>query len=537
MLRRFPLLIVLAALAALFVAPSANAAVTSARNLPPDSKIRVFMGQDSSTLADYKRDVLDPAPTAPKPGGVTLYTNLLLGGNPGPLAGRYGPVDYGSGTVDFPATMAQYPGAPLAVGLYMSDNTSGCGNQPLRAIIGRPDADVVNLTAPYRQKVDEMVNWFKNTNREVFLRIGYEYDGPWNCYNADFYKEAFRYIKGRIDALGATKVATVWQTAGWPLNDQVNNPQYNYIVTAPDHFDKWYPGDQYVDWVGMSAFYGATYARYQWACRNPDISPRVQQDRVVNFARARNKPVMIAEAAPQGFTNGSKTRSCIFQKNPVATTADDIWNTWYSDFFSYVNANRDTIRAIAYINTNWDAQTQWQCNGAPAGQPGCANGYWGDSRVQADATIKSRFLAEMGKSIYVGGTGSSVVGRPIVGTGSNRCIDVAGGGTADGTQVRLWDCLNNGAQSWRQDAGRLINTGSNKCLDVRGVGTANGTEIWLWTCINGNVAQQWVANADGTLRNPNSGKCIDADGWGTGNGTRLILWTCGNRQSNQTWRL
>ncbi|WP_212841387.1 RICIN domain-containing protein [Catellatospora sp. IY07-71] len=203
---------------------------------------------------------------------------------------------------------------------------------------------------------------------------------------------------------------------------------------------------------------------------------------------------MIAEAAPQGFTNGSKTRSCIFNKSPQATTGDAIWNTWYADFFGYIAANTDVIRAVAYINTNWDAQPDWQCNGAPAGQPGCANGYWGDSRVQADATVKSRFLNELRNARWVNGSGGGTSPeRTIRGVGSNRCLDVSGGRTADGTKIQLWDCLNNAAQKWRVEA-------------------------------------------NGSLVNPQSGKCLDADGWGTANGTQMIIWTCGNPvQSNQNW--
>ncbi|MFD0430690.1 hypothetical protein ACFQ60_35235 [Streptomyces zhihengii] len=172
-----------------------------------------------------------------------------------------GPANWGAGTVDFARTLGEYPGAAVAVGLYLSDATTGCNNQPLRAIIGRDDADVTagnpSLITQYRAKVDEMVNRFKSYDRDVLLRIGYEFDGPWNCYSADFYKEAFRYIKGRIDALGATRVATVWQSAAWPVNTHPDHPEWNYIVTDPGHLDDWYPGDRYVDWVGLSSFYNS----------------------------------------------------------------------------------------------------------------------------------------------------------------------------------------------------------------------------------------------------------------------------------------
>ncbi|MCQ4211126.1 endo-1,3-beta-xylanase [Streptomyces longispororuber] len=398
-----------AVLGALGTAPASADSTVAARNLPPDGRTLSLMGQDSDTLADYKRDVLDQSALgAPAPGGVTLYTNLVLGGNPEPLAGMNGPANWGAGTVDFNSTLAQYPDAAVAVGLYLSDATTGCNNQPLRAIIGTNDSDVTsgspNLITRYRDKVDEMVTKLKGYDRQVFLRIGYEFDGPWNCYNAGFYKQAFAYIKGRIDALGATKVATVWQTAAWPLNTSTDHPEWNYVVTDPHHFDAWYPGDQYVDWVGLSAFYSAGSVNTQWGCSATDTAPADLQDRVLNFARGHGKPVMVAESAPQGYDNGAGTKSCIMRKGPVAADANTLWNEWYQPYFDWIAKNRDVVRAAAYINTDWDSQTQWQCaDGAQAGGPGCSNGYWGDSRIQANPTIRDRFLGQLRGSGWANG--------------------------------------------------------------------------------------------------------------------------------------
>ncbi|MFD4025525.1 endo-1,3-beta-xylanase [Streptomyces sp. NPDC058576] len=390
---------------------AAGAAVPAARGVPADGKVMFVMGQDSDTLSDYRSDVLNKSSLdAPAPGGVTLYTNLVLGGTPAPLAGMTGPANWGAGTVDFGRTLREYPNSTLAVGLYLSDATSGCGNQPLRAIIGRNDSDVTagspNLIAQYRAKVDEMIGRLKGYDRDVLLRIGYEFDGPWNCYNADFYKEAFRYIKGRIDALGATRVATVWQSAAWPVNTNPDRPEYNYVVTDPRHFDTWYPGDSYVDWVGTSSFYNSRSVQSQWGCGSYDTDPVGLQNRVLDFARAHGKPVMVSEAAPQGSRTGAKTKSCIFRNNPAGSSGQAIWDGWHAGYFEWVDRNKDVIRSAAYINTNWDAQTQWQCQpGAQAGGPGCANGNWGDSRVQADPTVLSNFLAEIKKPMWTNGAG------------------------------------------------------------------------------------------------------------------------------------
>ncbi|MCT2591716.1 RICIN domain-containing protein, partial [Streptomyces sp. N2-109] len=74
-----------------------------------------------------------------------------------------------------------------------------------------------------------------------------------------------------------------------------------------------------------------------------------------------------------------------------------------------------------------------------------------------------------------------------------------------------------------------------KCLDISGGGTADGTRVQLWTC-NDTGAQKWQPQPDGTLRNPQSGKCLDAEGATWNDGTRTHLWTC-HTGPNQQWNL
>ena len=72
------------------------------------------------------------------------------------------------------------------------------------------------------------------------------------------------------------------------------------------------------------------------------------------------------------------------------------------------------------------------------------------------------------------------------------------------------------------------------CIDINGGGTANGTTVDLCTC-NGTAAQGWVPESDGELYNPQSGKCLDDTGYG-GSGTQLQIWSCADT-SNQVWTL
>uniref|UniRef100_UPI0004C3C24F ricin-type beta-trefoil lectin domain protein n=1 Tax=Microbispora rosea TaxID=58117 RepID=UPI0004C3C24F len=65
----------------------------------------------------------------------------------------------------------------------------------------------------------------------------------------------------------------------------------------------------------------------------------------------------------------------------------------------------------------------------------------------------------------------------------NKCLDVNGGATADGSTVIIWDCNGQNNQQWRLNSdGSITAVGANKCLDVYGNGTANGSKVIIWTC-------------------------------------------------------
>lgn len=120
----------------------------------------------------------------------------------------------------------------------------------------------------------------------------------------------------------------------------------------------------------------------------------------------------------------------------------------------------------------------------------------------------------------------------IVGNPSQRCLDVAGQSTSNGTRTTLWDCNGGENQSWVVNAtGELRVYSGTKCLDVRNQSTANGAEAIIWDC-NNSVAQKWQTRSDGTIYNVHTGRCLAASAAGTSNGTGAILWTCsgGNEQ-------
>ena len=340
--------------------------------VPPDNKILMFIGQDSDMITEYVQTVSEDNME-----GVTLYTQLKSADPKETLLGVFSVANWNSGDVDYGLTLNESPGAALAIGMAFDK----CGAPAHGANIANGE---------YDDAIVIMNDYFKSiAPRKVFLRFGYEFDGPWNCYDPETYKAAFRYVAEAIDAAGVENVTMVWQSAAWPDASVAGDRAHLYDHTKEGFLDMWYPGDDVVDWVSMSIFYRDLS---QWNYTPPD-TPARSQDAILDFARARGKPVMVAESAPQGYRLNVLTHSPIQENKQTPMTAEQIWDAWFVPYFDYIYANKDVIRSVAYINAAWETQGMWVCEpGIPAGQPGCNSGNWGDTRVQANDYIKAQWL-------------------------------------------------------------------------------------------------------------------------------------------------
>ncbi|KOU11511.1 endo-1,4-beta-xylanase [Streptomyces ardesiacus] len=148
-----------------------------------------------------------------------------------------------------------------------------------------------------------------------------------------------------------------------------------------------------------------------------------------------------------------------------------------------------------------------------------------------DGSKKAAYTAVLDALNGGGTTNPPADGGQIKGVGSGRCLDVPDAGTADGTQLQLWDCHSGANQQWTYtDAGELRVYG-NKCLDA--AGTGNGAKVQIYGCWGGDN-QKWRLNSDGSVVGVQSGLCLDAVGNGTANGTKIQLYSCSNG-SNQRW--
>lgn len=445
---------------------------------PPNGQRLMFVGQDMNSVNGYKNSGAFQTPA-----GVTTYIN------DGNTALR-STTDWGAGPLNAVQTASENPNSCISIGYYMVNQTNAIAS-------GQRD-----------NQIRDLANYISEVNRPVFLRIGYEFDGAWNAYNQTSYINAFKRIVDiiRQNANAAKWLVTVWQACTSPFDDNIDGGREN--------IGAYYPGDNYVDWVGLSWFLlpnetsqvGGTISNQSFLANE-----------LVSFGRSHGKPIMIAESAAQGYQldinnncNISQSWDGAAAQGCVTKTATQIWNEWYVPFFSFIYANSD-IRAVAYINANWDVQSLWA--------PPYNSGYWGDTRLETNATIKNNWRAEMNKSTWLhgsttlfsilagGGTtgGTAPVGKAITIRGNNiRYVSSENGAqsgiTCNRTAVGAWErftvvSAGNGKVALKGSNGRYVSS-ENGTQAMRCDRTTIGAyEAFDWIAVNSTTVQLKGNNA------------------------------------------
>lgn len=339
-----------------------------------DEQERIYLiGQDLSAIRGY----LESGCCA-KPDGGTAYVGLYAVLNPEANFGGLGvdaqlePIDdetgWGAGPVSAWKTQQIVGGKYLAIGLDMAAEPYDGAIKDISA--GKFDAEI-----------DQLGKFIQATNKTVLLRIGYEFDGAWNSAysNRKNYRRTWQYVVDRLRNNGVKNVKFVWQASTSPIDD--------IIDAGYENIEKWYPGDDYVDWMGTSWFVMPDRippAVAEGGYRVPKTG-RALHDELIEFAEERGKPVMVAELSPQGFDLLEGTRRNIsylwdgpIAKGEIKMDNTQIWMSWFRPFLDYMDQNEGIV-AVSYINTDWDSQPMWS-------DP-YENGYWGDSRLETNPAI------------------------------------------------------------------------------------------------------------------------------------------------------
>lgn len=190
----------------------------------------------------------------------------------------------------------------------------------------------------YDEQLEKLLKDLKQLGVPIYIRIGYECNGPWNGYQPESYKKAFRHITQMIRKCGIN-AATVWC------------PHPNDLEQAMNY----YPGDEWVDWWAVDIFSSDQIQ---------DCKPLIAE------AHKHNKPVMIGESTPRyiGVLDGEES-----------------WRKWFEPYFELIRTSPG-IKAFCYINWNWAEKPRWA--------------KWGDARLQQNKIVSDLYKKEMSSSLY-----------------------------------------------------------------------------------------------------------------------------------------
>ena len=211
---------------------------------------------------------------------------------------------------------------------------------------GASDAYVANF-------VDGLANVLK---RPAYVRIGYEFNGPWNRYNASCYPAAFKRIVEAWRAANVTTAAAVW----------------DYTADAPTaDWAPWVVDPAYVDWYGLNIFSNFSAPTF----------PGKGSARVARFLSTfcnatgntgANNACIVGESTPRfvGVLGGQAS-----------------WDAWFAPYLTMVNEQRYSIRAFSYIDWNWPAHSSAEHNWYK----------WGEARIELDAVVRGNWRANLAR--------------------------------------------------------------------------------------------------------------------------------------------
>ena len=294
--------------------------------VPPKGKTLLIMGQTVERITEY----MNHFPDQPIPGGWAAYWPIteFIGVKEAHKNNEIGITHNHQMLIDeFPNTVVQ--SAMWMVGKWDVAKKAGDGD--------------------YDKVIEKYSAWAKSVDRPIYLRIGYEFDGPHNELEPKEYVRAYRHIVDLMRAKGVENIAFVWHSYASP-------PFKDHPLSA------WYPGDDYVDWVAISVFGHAYGGKYF----GPDC------ETVLQFAKEHKKPVMIAESSPI---------------NGVDKESTEAWDQWFVNFFTFTYSKN--IKAISFINEDWPS---FRIGGIEE---------WKDSRFYNNSQISEAWFKETNKERYL----------------------------------------------------------------------------------------------------------------------------------------
>ena len=194
------------------------------------------------------------------------------------------------------------------------------------------------LSGAYDSMIRARARSLRALDKPVFLRFGWEMNGNWSPYDGTHantpgttdgpgkYIQAWRRIHSLFDAEGATNVVWVWC------------PNATDVPAQPwNHWSRYYPGDAFVDWVGVDAYnWGTTHTWSSWTSLASTISG-------IYADYGSRKPIMVAETA--------------------STEQGGDKSAWIRSLRSTLKTRFPSIAALVYFDQA--KETSWQVDSSP----------------------------------------------------------------------------------------------------------------------------------------------------------------------------
>ncbi|MDT0606383.1 glycoside hydrolase family 26 protein [Croceitalea rosinachiae] len=293
--------------------------------VPPHGKTLLIMGQTVESISEY----LENFPNQKNPGGWSAYWGI-----PEFKGVTETHINESGSSQNHQMLIENFPNTVIQSALWL------VGKWNIAKFTGNGDYDRI---------IKKYSAWAKSANRPIYLRIGYEFDGPHNELEPEEFIKAYRHIVDLIRKKKVDNIAFVWHS-------YASKPFKNYPLSA------WYPGDDYVDWVAISVF-GHAYNGTDFGAYCDDV---------LKFAKQHKKPVMIAESNPINGIDGKSV---------------DVWNQWFVNFFTFIY--QKNIKAVSFINEDWP---QTRISGISE---------WKDSRLYNNEQVSRAWFEETNKDRYL----------------------------------------------------------------------------------------------------------------------------------------
>lgn len=191
-----------------------------------------------------------------------------------------------------------------------SDNTVAPGFTLASIINGEHDA-----------YIDEFATQIRDLNLPVAIRFAHEMNGNWfpwseerNGNSRGEFVQAWRHVHDRFTALGATNVIWIWSP--------------NVITARPSvRLAPLYPGDDYVDWMGIVGYYRRVYTDPSGNPKAPTFD-NTYSETLAELRGVASKPIVLTEVgATEIGGNKSAWITSLFQG--MADNPDIIGFVWF----------------------------------------------------------------------------------------------------------------------------------------------------------------------------------------------------------------